>query len=248
MISHHALRSYRFIDLITASFVAILLISNVASSAKIVWLGFAVAGVPFSIDAGTFLFPLSYIFDDVLTEVYGYSRSRRVIWTGFAALTVMSLCFWFIQRLPGDAQWQGYAGDTAYTAILGSVSSGGIVLASLCAFFLGEFSNSYVLAKMKVWMNGRCLWMRTIGSTLVGQMLDSTAFVVIACALGVFPWSLATALILGNYVFKVFVEVLFTPLTYAIVRYLKRVENEDFFDRSTNFNPFSLNNDCIFTQ
>ncbi len=233
-------KSYRFLDTLTAAFVAVLVISNIASSAKIVWLGFSIGGIPFSLDAGTFLFPLSYIFDDVLTEVYGYGRSRRVIWTGFAAVILMSVCFAVIQRLPGDAQWQGYAGDTAYGAILGGVSSGGIVLASLCAFFIGEFSNSFVLAKMKVAMEGRMLWMRTIGSTLVGELLDSTVFTVIACAVGVFPWSLATTLIVSNYVFKVLVEVVFTPVTYALVGFLKKAESEDYYDRDTNFSPFAI--------
>jgi uncharacterized integral membrane protein (TIGR00697 family) len=143
-----------------------------------------------SFDAGTLLFPISYIFGDILTEVYGYQRSRRVIWTGFAAAGLMSVTFWIIRQLPGEANWQSYAGDAAFDAILGGVSSGGIIIASLVAYLVGEFSNSFVLAKMKVAMQGRHLWMRTIGSTLVGEGVDSIVFVTIASAFGVFPWEI----------------------------------------------------------
>ncbi len=234
----HSMRTYRYLDLVTAAFVAVLLISNVASSAKIVDWHVSLFGLPLSFDAGTLLFPLSYIFDDILTEVYGYGRSRRVIWTGFAAMLLMSACLWIIGRLPGEAQWQQYAGDGAYQAILGGVASGAIVTASLVAYFCGEFSNSYVLAKLKVKTKGRYLWMRTIGSTLVGEGLDTTIFVVVACALGVFPWEIARSLIVANYLFKVGIEVLLTPATYAVVRFLKRAENEDYYDRDTTFHPF----------
>jgi uncharacterized integral membrane protein (TIGR00697 family) len=132
------------------------------------------------------------------------------------------------------------AGDNAYQAILGGVSSGGIVVASLLAYFAGEFSNSFVMAKMKVRMHGRHLWMRVIGSTLVGEGLDTVIFIVVACALGVFPWSIALSLIVANYVFKVFIEVIMTPVTYAVVGFLKRAEREDYYDVDTDFNPFSL--------
>lgn len=233
-------RHYRCLDLVMAAFVTILLISNIASSAKIVDWGFSIRGLPLAFDAGTLMFPLSYIFGDILTEVYGYRRSRRVIWVGFAASAVMSASFWVVQHLPGEAQWQGYAGDAAYGAILGGVSSGGIIVASLAAYFLGEFSNSYVLAKMKVAMNGRHLWMRTIGSTLIGEGIDTTGFILIATLFGVFPWEIFWSLVVTNYVFKVAIEVVFTPATYAITAFLKRVENEDYFDRNTNFNPFGL--------
>ncbi len=232
------MRSYRYLDLVTAAFVAVLLISNVASSAKIVDWHLSLLGLPLSFDAGTLLFPLSYIFDDILTEVYGYARSRRVIWTGFAAMALLSACLWIIGRLPGEAQWQQYAGDSAYQAILGGVASGAIVTASLLAYFCGEFSNSYVLAKLKVRTNGRFLWLRTIGSTLVGEGLDTAVFVSIACALKVFPWEIAWSLMVANYVFKVGIEVLFTPVTYALVTFLKKTEKEDFYDRETTFQPF----------
>jgi hypothetical protein len=219
-----------------ALFVAVVLISNIASSAKIV--SVTILGLPLTFDAGTLLFPLSYIFGDILTEVYGYQQSRRVIWTGFAAAALLSVTFWLIRQLPGEATWQSYAGDAAFDAILGGVSSGGIIIASLAAFWLGEFSNSFVLAKMKVITRGRWLWTRTIGSTLVGEGVDSIVFVTIASAFGVFPWEIALSLIVSNYVFKVFIEVVMTPVTYAVVRFLKRAEREDYYDTQTNFNPF----------
>lgn len=233
-------RSYKYVDLVMAAFVTILLISNIASSAKIVDWGVSLGSLPLAFDAGTLLFPLSYIFGDILTEVYGYKRSRKVIWTGFAASALMSLCFWLIQRIPGEAMWQDYAGDAAYSAILGGVSSGGIIVASLAAYFFGEFSNSYILAKMKVATKGRFLWMRTIGSTIVGEGIDTIGFVAIASAFGVFPWEIFWTLVVANYVFKVGIEVILTPVTYAIVSFLKRAEREDYYDTKTDFNPFAI--------
>jgi uncharacterized integral membrane protein (TIGR00697 family) len=233
-------RTYKYVDLVTVAFVAILLISNIASSAKIVDWGFPLFGLRLAFDAGTLLFPLSYIFDDILTEVYGFGRSRRVIWSGFAALALMSACLFVISKMPGEAEWQNYAGDNAFMAILGGLSTGGLVIASLSAYFVGEFSNSYVLAKMKILTAGKYFWMRTIGSTLVGEAIDTLTFVCIACAFGVFPWSIAWSLIVANYVFKVAIEILFTPVTYAIANFLKKAEHEDYYDRDTNFNPFTL--------
>jgi hypothetical protein len=222
-----------------ALFVAVLIISNVASSAKIVDWGMGIFGVPLAFDAGTLLFPISYIFGDILTEVYGYQRSRRVIWAGFFSLVLAALFFYIISILPGESTWQEYAGDNAYKAILGSMSSGGIVLGSLAGFLLGEFTNSFTLAKMKVRTNGRWLWARTIGSTLVGELVDTVAFVAVASAFGVFPWGLFLTLTVTNYLFKVAVEAGMTPLTYLAVGVLKRTENEDYYDRETNFNPFA---------
>ena len=233
-------KSYRFFDIILGIFIAVLLISNIASSAKIVDLGFNIRNIRMAFDAGTILFPIGYVFGDILTEVYGYQRSRRVIWTGFFALALAALIFWVISILPGEVTWQGYAGDQAYQSILGGMSSGGIVLASLAGFWLGEFSNSFILAKMKILTRGRWLWSRTIGSTLVGELVDTVMFVVVASAFGVFPWSLFLTLTLTNYLFKVAVEVLMTPVTYLIVRALKRAEGEDYYDRDTNFNPFVM--------
>jgi len=233
-------RAYKYYDFITALFVAVLLISNIASAAKIIDWGVSLWGLPLAFDAGTLLFPISYIFGDILTEVYGYKKSRRVIWAGFACAALMSVTFWLIGRLPGEATWQEYAGETAYQAILGGVASGGIIIASLGAYLAGEFSNSFILAKMKVAMEGRWLWTRTIGSTLVGQGIDTVLFIVIATLFGVFPWAIMFSLITTNYIFKVGIEVIFTPATYALVGFLKQAEQEDYYDRETDFNPFSL--------
>jgi len=232
------MKQYRFFDLIMAVFVTVLVVSNIASSAKIVDWGFGLFGLPMAFDAGTILFPISYIFGDILTEVYGYKQSRRVIWAGFVCLALSAVVFWIIRLMPGEATWQGYAGDDAYNAILGGMSTGGIVLASLAGYWTGEFTNSFILAKMKVLTEGRWLWARMIGSTIFGQLVDTVMFVVVASAFGVFPWSLFLTLIVTNYLFKCGVEALMTPVTYVVVGALKRAENEDYYDRGTNFNPF----------
>ena len=229
-----------YFDIIMAAFVSVLLISNIASSAKIIDWGFNLFGIRMSFDAGTLLYPLSYIFGDIFTEVYGFRRSRRVIWTGFVILFLSSGLFWLISILPGEATWQSYAGDKAYKAILGGMSSGGIVVASLIGYWSGEFTNSYILAKMKILTKGRWLWTRTVGSTLVGQIVDTGAFLLIATLAGVFPWSIFIQLFLTNYIFKCSVEILMTPATYKICGWLKRTENVDFYDVGTSFNPFSF--------
>jgi len=232
-------KQYRFFDFIVAIFVTVLLVSNVASSAKIVDLGFSLLGVKMAFDAGTILFPVSYIFGDILTEVYGYRRSRRAIWTGFFCLGLASVVFFVVSRLPGEGTWQQYAGDAAYAAILGGMSTGGIALGSLAGYWSGEFTNSFILAKMKVLTNGRWLWTRTIGSTIFGEMVDTLVFVAVASLFGVFPWALFLTLTLTNYLFKVGVEALMTPLTYVAVNALKVAEAEDYYDRNTDFNPFT---------
>ena len=222
-----------------AAFVTILIVSNIASSAKVVGWGISLAGIPLAFDAGTILFPVSYIFGDILTEVYGFRRSRRVIWTGFACLALTSLVLFFVRILPGEANWEALTGQTAYNNVLGGISTGGIVLASLVAYLVGEFANSVVLAKMKVATKGRFLWLRTIGSTLIGEALDSVIFVTIATIAGVFPWEIYLALIITNYIFKTFIEMVMTPLTYWVVAKLKHAENEDFYDHDTRFKIFS---------
>ena len=233
------MKQYRFFDLIMAVFVTVLVVSNIASSAKIVDWGFSLFHVRMAFDAGTLMFPIAYIFGDVLTEVYGYKQSRRVIWMGFFCLALSAVIFWIVRLMPGEATWQGYAGDAAYNAILGGMSTGGIVFASLAGYWTGEFTNSFILAKMKVLTNGRWLWMRTIGSTIFGELVDTIMFVIVASAFGVFPWSLFLTLTLTNYFFKCGVEALMTPVTYVVVNALKRLESEDYYDRHTNFNPFA---------
>ncbi|HPD81028.1 MAG TPA: queuosine precursor transporter, partial [Spirochaetales bacterium] len=169
---------------------------------------------------------------------YGFRASRRVIWTGFAALALASLVFFILKLLPGESQWENYAGSNAYTAILGGMSSGGIVLASLAGYWAGEFSNSVILAKMKILTKGRWLWMRTIGSTLVGQFVDTAVFVLIASITGVFGWELFATLVLTNYLFKCAIEAIMTPVTYAVVRKLKKAEGVDAYDVGVSMNPF----------
>lgn len=220
-------RIYRYFDLIMAAFVAVLLISNIASS-KILDLG------PFTFDGGTLLFPISYLFGDILTEVYGYRKGRRVIWAGFGSAALMAGVLALVGALPPAEGWDN---QTAYQTILGATPR--IVAGSLIAYFCGEFSNSFTLAKMKVLTQGRWLWTRTIGSTLVGEGVDTLLFVTIAFA-GTLPWGLFWSVALSNYVFKVGLEALMTPATYRIVAFLKRAENEDVYDIDTNFNPFTL--------
>lgn len=233
--SQQTARPYRYFDLITALFVSVLLISNVASAAKIVSLGLPVL----TFDAGTLLFPVSYIFGDVLVEVYGYRRSRRVIWMGFGAALLLSLTLAVVRRLPGDAQWVTDVGPEAFDAVLGTLASGRIILASLVAYFAGEFSNAYIMARLKVRTQGRWLWVRTVASTLVGELVDTVLFVCIAF-LGVWPPELVLSIVISNYLFKTAVEAAATPLTYRLVGFLKRVENEDAYDIDTDFNPFKL--------
>lgn len=230
---------YRYYDLVMATFVTVLLLSNLLSSAKIVDIGLgSVGSLLFVFDAGTLVFPLSYIFGDVLTEVYGYQRSRRVIWTGFAMSALMGFWVWLAGVLPGESFWNDSVGQSQYDAVLGSINK--LIIASLTAYLAGEFLNSFVLAKLKILTEGRMLWSRTVTSTLVGQVADTTIFFLIATALGVFPQRLMLSLMATNYILKVGIEVLLTPFTYFVVNTLKRVENEDYYDRDTNFNPFKL--------
>lgn len=221
------MKEFKYLIYVAVFFVSVLLISNVASS-KILTLW------KFDFDGGTILFPLSYIFGDILTEVYGYKRTRPLIWMGMAMCVLMAAVFIIVGKLPPSAGWDG---QSSYEMILGWTPR--IVGASVVAYFCGEFLNSYVLAKIKIWMNGKHLWVRTITSTLVGEGADTLIFVMIAFW-GVLPSELLIAVILSNYIFKVGVEVLFTPFTYLIVRFLKKSEGIDVYDRGTNFNPFAI--------
>jgi queuosine precursor transporter len=217
-------RGERLLPVITGLFVGILILSNILA-AKIVRIGFLV------FDGGTLLFPLSYIFGDVLTEVYGYKASRKVIWTGLVMLILMSLNIWIIGALPSDPSWTL---QRSFDDILAQVPR--IALASILGYFAGEYSNSVVLSRMKVWTQGRWLWMRTIGSTLVGEFADSLIFVVAAFA-GSYPRTTIIAMLVSNYVFKCAVEAAFTPATYAVVRFVKRTERTDVYDAGERYNP-----------
>jgi queuosine precursor transporter len=217
----------RYFDLIAVLFVAVYLISQV-SSAKLIQLG------PFQFPGAIIVFPIAYIFGDILTEVYGYSRTRRVIWAGFASAVLLSVVLWIVQILPASTSWTN---QVAYEAILGVVPR--VVVGSILAYWAGEFVNSFILAKMKIWTGGRHLWSRTIGSTVVGQAADSLVFASIAFY-GVVPLNVLFSIVGSLYLFKVLYEVIATPITYVIVGWLKRTEGIDVYDRGTNFTPFKL--------
>ena len=224
-------RDFEYFDFVMAAFVAILLLSNVLGAGKVA--SIALPGIgdwPFG--AGILFFPLSYVIGDVLTEVYGFARARRCIWAGFAGLLFMAMMSWVVVALPPHDSWGGQA---AYESVFGQVPR--IVFASIIAFWFGEFVNSYVLARMKVWTEGRHLWTRTIGSTVVGQGVDSLLFYPLAF-LGVFETETVIKLMLTQWVLKVAWEVILTPVTYAVVGWLKRKEGVDVFDRGTDFTPF----------
>ena len=232
--------NFKYLDVVTVSFAVILILSNFASSAKIIDWGFSLANVRMAFDAGTVFFPFAYIFGDVLTEVYGYSRSRRVIWLGFGALVFSFLMFLLIRVLPGEATWQQTVGQSAFDSILGGVSFGGIVLASILGYLFGSFSNAVVMALMKSITKGKYLWARTISSTIIGEFIDSLIFVGVATLTGVFPRELFWSLTLTNYIFKVLVEILFTPATYKIVNKLKQSEGVDIYSDLSDLSPLSF--------
>jgi uncharacterized integral membrane protein (TIGR00697 family) len=233
------LSSPRYYDLIMAFFVAILITSNIASSAKIVDLRFSILGIPLAFDGGTLLFPFAYIIGDLLTEVYGFRAARRAIWTGFVILAISSLFFFILRVLPGETVWEDNAGSSSFNAILGGMSTGGIVLASLSGYLVGEFFNSAIHSRVKVLMKGRLLWVRTIGSSVIGEFLDSFIFIGVASFAGVFPRELFVTLVLTNYLFKLAVEVCVTPLTYLSVWKLKKAEGIDVYDHGVKYNPFA---------
>lgn len=228
MNSSPAVRSYKYYDLVMAAFVTVLLCSNLIGVGKVT----TVFG--FTFGCGVLFFPLSYAFGDVLTEVYGYARSRRVVWAGMAAQIFASLMSLVVVKLPPAA---GYANQGAMETIFGQ--TGRIVGASIFAYFVGEFTNSFILAKLKILTSGKFLWVRTIGSTALGEAVDTAIFYPLAF-FGEWPNDLLVTVMISNYVLKVVWEVLATPLTYKIVGFLKRAENEDYYDRDTKFTPFSL--------
>ena len=229
-----ASHQFRYFDLVMAAFVTILLLSNVIGAGKVAEVELPLIGLwPFG--AGVLFFPVSYVIGDILTEVYGYAKARRVIWTGFAALIFMAFMSWIVVALPPAANWGNQA---AYEAVFGQVPR--IVLASIIAFWAGEFVNSYVLARMKIWTKGKALWSRTIGSTVVGQGIDSALFYPLAF-LGAVGWTtdLVITVALTQWAIKVVWEALLTPVTYAVVGWLKRREKVEIFDTDTDFSPFA---------
>lgn len=228
-------RRYKYFDLIMAAFVTVLLCSNLIGVQKVSYVHLPIIG-DYIYGAGVLFFPISYLFGDILTEVYGYKRSRRVIWAGFGALVFASVMSYIVTSLP-PAHTMSAEQQQAVNVIFGQTWR--IVIASLLAFWLGEFTNSFVLAKIKLLTEGKFLWMRTIGSTFAGEAVDSLIFYPLAF-LGTWSNEQVVSVMIGNYFLKVGWEVLATPFTYQIVGFLKRVEHEDYFDRETNFNPFTL--------
>jgi len=228
-------RTYKYFDLIMAAFVAVLLCSDIIGVQKVSYIHLPFIG-EYIYGAGVLFFPISYLFGDILTEVYGYKRSRRVIWAGFGALAFASLMSYIVTSL-ASASTMSPEQQMAVNMIFGQTWR--IVLASLLAFWAGEFMNSFVLAKMKLLTNGKWLWTRTIGSTVVGEAVDSIIFYPLAF-LGTWSNEQVVSVMIGNYFIKVLWETVATPLTYGIVNFLKRAEHEDYFDRDTDFNPFTL--------
>jgi len=228
-------RSFKYYEFVMAAFVTILICSNLIGPAKIAQLDLPVIGT-ITFGAGVLFFPISYVFGDVLTEVYGYARSRRVIWAGFAGLAFASVMSYVVVALPPAPFWKNQG---AYEIAFGLTWR--IALASMTAYFAGEFVNSFVLAKMKIMTSGRWLWTRTIGSTIFGEGVDSMIFYPLAFyGSGIIPDEKLPTVMLAQFVAKVTVEVVFTPATYWIVGFLKRAEQEDYYDRDTKFTPFTL--------
>ena len=233
---------YRYYSLLTAGFVTVLLCSNLIGPGKVCQIDFPFAlpliGATLVFGAGNIFFPISYIFGDILTEVYGYARARKVIWAGFAAMLFATLMSQVIIHLPpSPAEPFNAVLQPALETVFGATWR--IVTASIIAFWIGDFVNAYVMARMKVWTRGRHLWTRTIGSTLLGQGVDSLVFYPIAFY-GIWSSDSLMTVLMFNFVFKVMIEVIMTPATYVVVAALKRAEDVDFYDEGTNFTPFSL--------
>jgi uncharacterized integral membrane protein (TIGR00697 family) len=229
-------RSYRYYDFVMAAFVTVLICSNFIGAAKQTTIDLPLLGAT-TFSAGVLFFPISYIFGDILTEVYGYGRDRRVVWAGFAGLAFATFMAWVVVSLPpaGSEFMKGYQANLE--GVFGN--SWRIALGSMIAFFCGSFANSYTLAKMKIWTKGKYLWTRTIGSTLVGELIDSSLFYCIAFY-GIWATGDLLKIVVAQYILKTSWEIVMTPLTYKVVGFLKRIENEDYYDRNTDFTPFSV--------
>jgi queuosine precursor transporter len=231
-------RSYKYYDLILGGFVAVLLCSNLIGPGKTVAFTVPLLGTRLAFGCGNLFFPVSYIFGDVLTEVYGYARSRRAIWAGFGAMLFATVMAAVVVNVPPDpAEPFNQSFQPALELVFGNTWR--IALGSILAFWVGDFVNSYVLARLKLLTGGKMLWLRTIGSTVAGQLVDSAIFYPIAFA-GIWVTDTLIKIVIFNWVFKVALEAAFTPLTYVVVRALKKAEQEDYYDRNTNFTPFSL--------
>ena len=227
-------RQYRYYDFVMAAYVCILLCSNLIDPSKETSIQLPLFGTVTFL-AGVLFFPISYVFGDILTEVYGYGRDRRVVWAGFGALAFASIMAAVIVHLPPSESSR--ANQAAVEAIFGNTTR--IVVASIAAFLCGTFVNSYVLAKMKIWTRGRWLWTRLVGSTLCGELVDSAIF-YFAAFYGLMPWAHLVDIMITQYALESGWEIVAMPLTYRVVAFLKKAENEDYYDTATNFTPFSL--------
>lgn len=232
----HRRRAYRYYDLIVAAFVTVLLCSNLIGAGKaaqldLPWLGTVVFG------AGIFFFPISYIFGDILTEVYGYAHDRRAVWCGFAALTFAALMSQVVIHLPPAPGEYNQQLQEGLISVFGNTWR--IVIASLLAFWAGSFTNAYVMAKLKIYSAGKHLWMRTIGSTVVGELVDSSLFYILAFY-AIWPLEQVIQVAIAQYILKTSWEILITPITYKVVAFLKKKEAEDHYDYDTDFTPFRL--------
>jgi uncharacterized integral membrane protein (TIGR00697 family) len=228
-------RTYKYYEFVMVAFVVVLVCSNVIGPAKAAEVHLPLIGAV-TFGAGVLFFPISYVFGDILTEVYGYSRARRVIWSGFAALLFAGVMAAVVVALPPAPTWPNQA---VYEIAFGNTWR--IAIASMVAYFCGEFVNSYVLAKMKVWTEGRWMGGRFVGSTIAGEAVDSSIFYPLAFYnSGIMPNDLVFTLVISQFVLKTLVEIVFLPVTYRIVNFLKRAENEDYYDRDTDFNPFHV--------
>ena len=226
------MKNYKYLDIATVIFVIVLVLSNFVANNKISQVG------NFAFGSGIIFFPISYLLGDILTEVYGYEKSRRVIWIGFGVLLFSMILIQIIVFLPPAREWTN---QKAYEIVFGNTPR--TVFSSILAFWVGEFANSFTLAKMKIFTKGKYLWTRTISSTVIGEGVDTLIFYPLAFGgLGAFPWHLIFSVMLANYIIKVLWEVIATPFTYGIVSYLKEKEHEDYYDYKTNFNPFVMEN------
>ena len=235
---------FKYFDIAMAAFVVIIVLSNIASSAKFVDTGLSFFGIDLYFDGGTLLFPFAYVLGDVLTEVYGFRASRRAIWTGFVILAFSALFLFVLRILPGYAGWEAWAGyadgtwtgSDSFDAMFGGMI--GLVLASLSGYLVGGFSNAVLVSRIKVLMKGRMFWTRAMASTLAGQLLDSLVFVTVATLLGVFRWEAFLSLVLTNYILKCVLEAAALPGTCALVRFLKKREGVDVYDVGVKYKPW----------
>ena len=234
--SMRAPRSYRYYDFVMAAFVTVLICSNFIGAAKQATVDLPLLG-PVTFGAGVLFFPISYIFGDILTEVYGYGRDRRVVWAGFAGLAFASVMALVVISLPPASTDFMKSYQANLEGVFGN--SWRIALGSMIAFWCGSFANSYTLAKMKIWTQGKWLWSRTIGSTMIGELVDSSLFYFIAFY-GIWATGDLVKIVIAQYILKTGWEIAMTPVTYKIVGFLKRAENEDYYDRNSNFTPFSV--------